>query len=456
VSLVSKATKTLHSECGYKSGESVLVACSGGADSVALLRFLCAGREKLDISRLGVYHLNHGLRTGEARVDEEFVRKLAEKLKLTFHVESRDVAAFASEQGISLEMAGRKLRYEGLDRVCETESFDLAALGHTASDNVEWILLSLIRGRIEPLLWGIPARRSRYIRPLIRCSRDEVRDYLRELDQTCREDSSNTSSAFDRNRIRHRIIPLLKQENPSFEETIGRTLIIGDIEKHFQDSLAEQLIEKHVSETARGRELDTSKLLRYNPVTQLHAIRLFVPWLSAHEALNIIPLEAAKGTVEIGKGCGERLFKVYDKLVVESCGEFAVWEPVELRALRDEVELSGLRWRIKVYTGAPGNVIYENEDTVFFDAEKVKPPLYIRPWREGDRVVPYGRHNAVKVKRLFQDRKVPSRMRKYWPLVCKGEEILWVAGLLRSSAAPVTSETRKVTIMTLLRGDNGQ
>ncbi|MBD3286599.1 tRNA lysidine(34) synthetase TilS, partial [candidate division WOR-3 bacterium] len=276
---VKKATKTFISECGYESGQSILVACSGGADSIALLRFLHSRRERLKIPRLGVFHLNHGLRGDEALADEEFVRKLTGELGLTFYPFREDVSAYAAKEAVSMEMAGRRLRYERLNEVCRREGYELAALGHTATDNVEWILLSLIRGRVEPLLWGIPARRERYIRPLIRCTRDEIIGYLKRLSQSYREDSSNISFSYDRNRIRHRIVPLLKEENPSLEETVSRTLMLGDFQKAFLDSRARELMDSLVIITGRGRELDTSKLSRYNPVTQLHILRLFVPWL---------------------------------------------------------------------------------------------------------------------------------------------------------------------------------
>ncbi|MBD3286196.1 tRNA lysidine(34) synthetase TilS [candidate division WOR-3 bacterium] len=144
---------------------------------------------------------------------------------------------------------------------------------------------------------------------------------------------------------------------------------------------------------------------------------------------------------------------VYDRLVVEPSEGLPVWEPV---MLRDEVRIPGLRWSIKVCSGVTRDVVYEGEDAVSFDARFISLPLEVRPWQEGDRMVPFGRSGAVKLKRIFTDRKVPSRMRRYWPLVCKGDEIIWIAGLVRSNAAPVTAKTRKVTILTLLRGEDGQ
>ncbi|MEA3311809.1 MAG: tRNA lysidine(34) synthetase TilS, partial [candidate division WOR-3 bacterium] len=428
----------------------------GGADSVALLHFLHSRRKRLGITDLGVYHLNHGLRGAEANADEEFVANLAKSLDIPFHPDRADVAAYAARHGISLEMAGRKLRYKGLQELIDLESSGgkvcYGALGHTASDNAEWILLSLIRGRAEPLLWGIPARRGPFIRPLIRCTRTEILAYLKKHHLSFREDSSNVSLSFDRNRIRHLIMPLLKELNPSIEETISRTLRIGDMLNSLLDSEAAELLKRLVATNGKTRELDTSGLSSYNSVTQLRVLRLFAPWLGANDLLGLLPLEIAKGTREIARGEGKKLSASYDRLVLEDCKDQPLWEPRVLSEEKD-VLVPGFGWRLRVYSGKPDEFV-PRDDTVFFDASFIKPPFVVRPWREGDRIVPFGRRREVKLKRVFSDRKVVRRMRRYWPLVCKDDEVVWAAGLIRSAAAPVTSLTSELTILTLLRGED--
>jgi len=467
VSLIRKAEDTLKRECGFKKGSSVLVACSGGADSVALLHFLHSRRKRLWITDLGVYHLNHGLRGAEADADEMFVADLARTLDIPFHPDRADVAAYAAQHGISLEMAGRKLRYAGLNRLLESEGcvpkkggyygygcYGYGALGHTASDNAEWILLSLIRGRAEPFLWGIPVKRGPFIRPLIRCTRTEILAYLKKHRLSFREDSSNVSLSFDRNRIRHRIMPLLKELNPSLEETISRTLRIGDMLNSSLDSEAAELLKRLVAANGKTRELDTSGLSSYNSVTQLRVLRLFAPWLGANDLLGLLPLEIAKGTREIARGEGKKLSASYDRLVLEDCKDQPLWEPMVLSEEKD-VLVPGFGWRLRVYSGKPDEFV-PRDDTVFFDASFMSPPFVVRPWREGDRIVPFGRRREVKLKRVFSDRKVVRRMRRYWPLVCKDDEVVWAAGLIRSAAAPVTSSTGELTILTLLRGEDGK
>ena len=458
MSLIPKAKETLKRECGFKKGSSVLVACSGGADSVALLHFLHTLKEKLGIAKLGVYHLNHGLRGEEANADEEFVANLAKYLDIPFHSDRADVAAYAAQHGISLEMAGRKLRYAGLNRLLESEGCVpkgggcYGAFGHTASDNAEWILISLVRGRAEPLLWGIPARRGPFIRPLIRCTRTEILAYLKKHHLSFREDSSNASLSFDRNRIRHRIMPLLKELNPSLEETISRTLRIGDALNSSLDSEAAELLKRLVATKGKTHELDTSELSDYNLVTQLRVLRLFASWLGANDLLGLLPLEVAKGTREIARGEGKKLCASYDRLVLEDCKDQPLWEPMVLSEEKD-VLVPGFGWRLRVYAGKPDEFV-PRDDTVFFDASFMSSPFVVRPWREGDRIVPFGRRGEVKLKRVFSDRKVPRRLRRYWPLVCKDDEVVWAAGLIRCAAAPLTSSTSELMILALLRGED--
>jgi len=457
VSLVRKAEETLKGECLLERGSDVVVACSGGADSVALLHLLHSNREKLGIRRLGVYHLNHGLRGREADADQAFVAELSESLAVPFHPDRADVASYAGRHGLSLEMAGRRLRYRGLTELLKSAGYDYAALGHTATDNLEWLLLSLVRGRAEPLLWGIPARRDRFIRPLIRCTREEVLDYLDSNGLDYREDASNACLDFDRNRVRHCILPRLRELNPSVERTVSRTLALGDWAKSALDAEAREILARLCVQRGKTRELDTSELSDYNPVTQLRVLRLFVPWIRGRDLVRLVPLQSRKGTVEAARSGTERLLVSYDRLIAEPVEEPGVWEPAVLDEGK-EVFVEALGWWLNVRSGERSEFERSGvtDEVVCFDASVVKPPFEVRPWREGDRLIPFARHRPVKLKRIFAERKVPRHMRRLWPLVCKDDEILWAAGLKRSAKAPVTAATKRITILTLLRGEDGE
>jgi tRNA(Ile)-lysidine synthase len=194
----------------------IVAAVSGGADSVALLRALHS--LSVEKATLQVAHLNHGLRGRESDADEAFVRELCAKLGLPCHVHNLDVASIAREKGENLEAVARRLRYDWFAELATQAGCDYVATGHTSDDQAETVLLRLLRGTGLRGLRGIAARRSLndqvvLIRPFLHSSRSEVTDYLKQLGQEYRDDRSNCDTRFARNRIRHQVLPLLKQEN---------------------------------------------------------------------------------------------------------------------------------------------------------------------------------------------------------------------------------------------------
>ncbi|MFH2099295.1 MAG: tRNA lysidine(34) synthetase TilS, partial [Pseudomonadota bacterium] len=192
-------------------GDRVLATVSGGADSVALFHALLRLGKDGGFS-LGVAHLDHGLRGDDARADALFVRDLAHAHGVPFFLEQVDAAALAAGAKISVEEAGRRARYAFFQRVCETKGFDRIATGHHADDNAEWVVMALLRGAGPAGLSGIPATRGRVVRPLIRCSRGEIREFLEENNLAWQEDATNQDPAMVRNRVRLRVLPFLEQE----------------------------------------------------------------------------------------------------------------------------------------------------------------------------------------------------------------------------------------------------
>ncbi len=224
--LNKKILQTLETYQMLKPGDAVLAAVSGGPDSVALFRFL------LDLTthghyqfKLGVAHLNHLIRGSDALEDEAFVRKLAQDADVPFYCEKKDVKTHAKESRQSVEQAGRELRYAFLDSLCSTHGYTKIALGHTRDDNAELVLMNLLRGAAAKGLSGIPPiRGNRYIRPLIQVSKKEILSLLDKNQLPYRIDASNTDPAFLRNRIRHRLIPLLESEyNPEVVDALDRS-----------------------------------------------------------------------------------------------------------------------------------------------------------------------------------------------------------------------------------------
>jgi len=237
-----------------RPGHRVLIGVSGGPDSMALTQALTGVKENLGIRRIGLAHLNHMLRGSHALADEAFVRKFAGEHNLDLVVETKNVAELVKSQRICVEEAGRNARYDFFTRVAREKGFHRIALGHNRDDNIEQVLMNLIRGAGPRGLRGIPpVRQEKFIRPLIRMSRADILAFLDEINQGYRIDGSNEDTSYLRNRIRHCLIPFLETEfNPDIKAGIERMSGIIGQEDDFLDQMARTALDK----AATKREKD--------------------------------------------------------------------------------------------------------------------------------------------------------------------------------------------------------
>lgn len=236
-----KVAHSMQSHDMVRAGDRVLMAISGGPDSMALARAMQRLALELEI-RIGLAHLNHGLRGPDADRDQAFVRQFADEHGLPCFCETRDVAALARDKKTSLEEAGRQARYDFFSRIAADQGYTCLATGHTRDDAVEQVLMALIRGSGSTGLAGIPAIRDHWIiRPLIDCSRLEIMDFLNALDQTSVTDDSNQDASFLRNRVRNHLIPLLEKDyNPGMKQGLHRLSRILYEENRFLEDHARQ------------------------------------------------------------------------------------------------------------------------------------------------------------------------------------------------------------------------
>ena len=234
-------------------GHRILIGVSGGPDSMALTQALSGLQKELDI-RIGLAHLNHNLRGSDALADERFVREFARKYDLDLVVESRHVADLAKRHRLCVEEAGRDARYEFFTRVAREKGFHCIALGHNRDDNIEQVLMNLVRGAGPRGLRGIaPVRQERFIRPLIRMSRTDILAFLDEINQGYVIDGSNEDTSFLRNRVRHSLIPFLEKEfNPDIKAGLERLSgIMGQ-----EDDFLEQLAVTALDQATTGKQND--------------------------------------------------------------------------------------------------------------------------------------------------------------------------------------------------------
>ncbi len=236
-SFIQDADATIHEFHMLDQKDKVLIAVSGGPDSVALGLAMLGVRQTYDIT-IGIAHLNHMLRGEASNKDEAFVKTFAHKLNLPFYSEHHDVQAYAKKYRLSIETAGREVRYAFFDRLSNLHGYKKIATGHTADDNIELVLMNLLRGAGSKGLSGIPpVRGDRVIRPLIKTSKKQIIDFLAQQNQAYQVDESNTDPAYLRNRIRNKLIPHLQSDyNPEITDALGRMSHIMRQEEDLMDA----------------------------------------------------------------------------------------------------------------------------------------------------------------------------------------------------------------------------
>jgi tRNA(Ile)-lysidine synthase len=440
---------TIRRHAMLAGGEAVLVAVSGGADSVALLWVLGELAADLRLA-LSVLHLDHGLRPDSA-ADADFVEALARARGLPVAVERLAIPA-----GGSLEARAREARYAALRRHAARIGADRVALGHTADDQAETVLMRVLEGAGPRGLAGIPPVRDRFIRPLIETRRADILAALEGAGLAWREDPSNRDPKFLRNRIRHELLPLLSTTyNPRIVPALGRVAALTrDLLDQVRALAAAELAR---AESISGDEVVLARrhLRALPPGVAAEVLRLAAHRLGAraplrawaHRGLRRVldtgpprPFRAAGITVEVS---GER--------VRVSRGEHrrVAPRPLALDGLTPLPEV-GLAIEARCFAPPEGWTPPRGADRVAFDAELLPAGLAVRGRRRGDRFRPFGGTGARRLKSLLIDLRVPRWERDAVPLVVAGDDILWVAGRRRGVLAPVSAGTRRVLELALV------
>jgi len=400
-------------------GDKVLVALSGGADSVALLRVLL---------RLGyaceAAHCNFHLRGEESVRDERFVRALAERLGVPLHVIHFDTNAYAASHNVSVEMAARELRYDWFAKLRQECGAKVVAVAHHRDDSVETFLLNLVRGTGINGLQGIRPVNGDVVRPLLCVSRAEILDYLSSLGQDYVTDSTNLQDEFVRNKLRLNVIPMLETINPSVSDTIAETARrLSDVAQVYQEAM--QAAKQRVMPD--GETIDIPALCR-EPGAQNLLFELLYPLGFNAAQVNDV-FRALHG--ESGRMFYSREWVLLidrNRLICRPLGE--VEPQPELCLERMEVN-------------PPFSVPHNNKEA-YVDAEKVQGELTLRKWQSGDKFIPFGMKGFKSVRNYLRDKKFSRFEKERQWVVCDGDRIVWLVNERLDNRFRVTSETRFV------------
>ncbi len=453
MSLLREVERAVRGDKLLEPGTRVAVACSGGADSVALLRLLDELKEPLGLHLL-VVHLNHQLRGAESDADEGLVRQLAERLGLECVVRREDVAARASRERRNLEEAGRRARMDFFASLVTEGKADAVALAHTLDDQAETVLARIVRGAGTRGLAGIypvvGLTGGRLVRPLLGIRRAALRDYLSEREQAWRDDTSN----LDRDRLRNRIrLEFLPQLNPAAIEHLGRLAAQAREEESFWSALIEERYRALVSRAGDAFELEVAALL--TPTSELACL----PTRVAGEAQRALARRLLRRTLAAVRGDLRRVTQTHVQSVLRLAEEGQSGRRVELPGAVVERSFDRLVFRrvlepasawqdFRVTVKGPGTVPLPGEGALGFklvaveevessyndmkgavDAARAPFPLLVRAWQPGDSYRPAGTARRKKLKTLFQEKRIPVRERPRTPVVVCGEEIVWVPRL---------------------------
>lgn len=423
--LVKKVKEFIEKEDLFSKQDKILVALSGGADSVALTRILITLGYHCEAA-----HCNFELRGEESDRDEDFVRNFCRSLNIKCHSIHFETRRYAAQQSISIEMAARELRYNWFSKICEESDCQVVAVAHHKDDSVETMLLNLIRGTGINGLLGIRPKNGNVVRPLLCASRQEVVAYLHRMNQTYVTDSTNLEDEYTRNKIRLNLLPLMEEINPSVKDGLVKTAsYLNDISKVYQQAIKESIDRIFITPE---KEISIEKLMN-EPAPQALLFEVLSPL-----GFNSTQVEEVYGSLN-GQP-GKRFISSQWQVVKDR--ELLLIEKVKTandkpQIIFEEVLLT------------KDFVIPKDKNTACFDANKFKGVISIRKWEKGDYFIPFG----MKGKKLVSDFMTDSKFsllkkEQQWVLSCN-DQIAWLIGERTDNRFRIDDSTQKVIIAKL-------
>jgi tRNA(Ile)-lysidine synthase len=435
-------------------GDRLIVGVSGGVDSMVLLHLLNVFRKQFDLSLI-IAHVNHGLRPKESEAEAELVQKESERLGLTFEYGLFNAEEFQKTRGISLQDAARRIRFHYYNVLLQKYSANKIALGHNADDQVETVLLRLMRGSGLKGLRGIlPIREGRVIRPLLEVWRREIESFAEEMKIPYLLDSSNLKENYLRNRIRLTLIPLIEKEyQPKFKGVLLRTSAILREENDYLERGAEEAYHKIVQEEKDALSFNLSQYQSLHPAIQWRVLQKM--WggmdIEAREGTEVDPIYEKLGQpnpsflLELSHGIS--LEKRYDRVTMKK-GWAKLVPPFEVELISPgRTYIEEIKRAIVVEEVCRIDKIkdiHRLPDMALLDYQNLQFPLRVRNFRPGDRFQPLGVRGTQKLKEFFIDHKIPRFERAGIPLLVSGEMIAWVVGHRINDRAKVTEKTQRV------------
>ncbi|RKS93726.1 tRNA(Ile)-lysidine synthase [Flavobacterium limicola] len=416
----------------FLSGKKILLATSGGKDSMVMVHLF----QQLDYE-IGIAHCNFQLRGMESFEDQNFVKEYASANGIPAFITQFDTKAFAEDYKVSTQVAARELRYNWFYELLETEKFDYILTAHHADDNLETFLINLSRGTGLEGLTGIPEQNDRVIRPLLAFSQEEMEEYAIINDIQWREDSSNASDKYLRNKIRHHLVPMLKELNHNFLSSFHKTqTYLQEAQVMVEDAsiMIYQQVAKQEDDTIYFDLKKLKKLPNYK--SYLHQWLKEFGFSAWEDIYDLVESQSGKYVFSPEY----RLLKDRDSLILSPINFVNEKEEYAINENQKEVNIPLNLTFCKV-----ADISLTTNSAIFVDADKLQFPLVLRHWNEGDSFQPFGMNGkSKKVSKLFKDEKLSLLEKENSWLLCSNEDIVWIIGLRQDERFRIENTTKNI------------
>ena len=429
--MLSKFEKHVASYFPFLKGKKLLLAVSGGIDSMVLMR-LCI-EMKMDIS---VAHCNFSLRGDESDADEYFVKSQTDKLQIPIFIKKFDTKKIAEKEKSSIQVVARNLRYEWFNTLLINNDYDYILTAHHLDDSLETFLINFTRGSGLNGLTGIPQQNVSIVRPLLPFSRTEIEIFANENKVEWREDSSNASGKYLRNKLRHDVIPMLKELNPSLLHSFENTISNLQQAQSLVDDASRIVYRKVVTDTNFQKRINLTELIQL-PNYNAYLYQWLEPLgFSDWESINDL------ATAQSGKQIHSQnhtLLKDRNFLIV-----FPKQESEKTTLFLIEKDQNEIKFPLKIKFCNVDDISNQATNTIFVDEDKLQFPLVIRKWQEGDWFYPHGLNGKKKLSKFFKDEKYSLLDKSEAWLLCSNNQIVWIIGDRQDDRFKVTETTTKI------------
>lgn len=453
--MIERVRQTIKDNMMTRFGDKVIVAVSGGPDSMCLLHILYSLKEELGIELIAA-HVNHCLRGEEADADEEYVRAFCGDLGVEFYSKKVDIHNYAKEKNLSCETAGREVRYDFFQELLNNLNAQKIALAHNANDQAETVLMRIMRGSGMEGLVGIkPVRDNIYIRPIINIVRGDIEAYCEEKKLEARIDKSNLENIYNRNKVRLELIPYIQDNfNKDIVNTLVRLSQTISNDNEYLEKTANERYELY-GYTIGGRVIIKKEVFNESEAILTRIIRIALlklvgslknfDKLHIYEIIDIAHRSTGKRTVLPNNVIALNSYECIELFLNNEENEARDYKEYKI-CLNKINDVQCGKYKISVKLVERKKIVnFKNKIlTKYFDYDKIIGDITLRYRKDGDRFTPLGMTGSKKLKDIFIDMKIPQAERDKIPLICFGEDIGWIVGYRVSDKYKVTSESENI------------